>query len=70
MQVAFDLGLSLFGDTGADGVGKTEALIEICLFCYGKFIWYSCGPCLRWEKYKPIQAVAIIGFWQQQIKKF
>ena len=57
-------------NAGADGVGKTEALIEISLFCHGKFILYSCGPCLRWQKYKPIQAVAIIGFWRQQIKKF
>ena len=38
--------------------GKAGALIEICLFCHGKFILYSCCPCLRWQKYKPIQSVA------------
>ena len=70
LQVAFDLGVAVFGNAGADGVGNAGAFIEICLFYHGKFILYSCCSCLRWQKYKPIQSVGIIGFWRQRTKRF
>ena len=41
LQVAFDLGVAVFGDASTNGVGKAGVFIKIYLFCHGKFTLYG-----------------------------